>query len=284
MNIILTTSNIRIEERCIITALDAAACEYEIVDVRKKIFDRQKEITSSPSIVFNRCISQVQSLATVRYYESLGISCVNSAETIAACGDKQATTLRLQAAGVPTPRTVFALGRESALRAIEQLGMPVVIKPVVGSWGRMVVRVNDLDGAESVIELRENLQGSQHRLHYIQKFIDTGNRDIRVIAIDGEILTAYARKSDRWITNAARGARGEPCAVPPELERICRLASDVMGGGILSFDVFEVEDEGFLLNEVNHTTEFALAAQVTGIDIAGELVKYLKLRLAEWSR
>ena len=284
MTIILATSNIRIEEKLILASLDAAGCRYETVDVRQKVFGTVPDAAQSPSILLNRCISQIQSISTVRYYESLGVPCINSADTIAICGDKLATSLKLQAAGVPAPRFAFALGRQSALMAIEHLGPPVVVKPAIGSWGRMVVRINDRDAAEAVIELRENMPGPQHRLHYIQAFIETGNRDIRVIALDGDIVAAYARRSGHWITNAARGASGERCAVTPELERICRNASGAVGGGILSFDLFEVEHEGYLLNEINHTTEFALATHITGVNIAAELVSFAQRRLATWSR
>lgn len=282
MNVLLLTTNIRVEEKLIIAALDAYGCDYSVIDSRKRVFDREGEEVIDGMILFNRCIGQIQSISTTRYYESFGIPSVNSSETISVCGDKQAATLRFQAAGLAVPRTVFALGRESALRAVAELGPPVVIKPIVGSWGRMVVRANDLDSAEAIIELRENMPGPQHRLHYIQKLVETGNRDIRVITIDGDILAAYIRRSDHWITNAARGATGEPITRTPALETICRKASEAVGGGILSFDLFETANDGYLVNEANHTTEFALATQITGVNIAAAFVAFLQRKSVAW--
>ncbi|MFT4164681.1 MAG: RimK family alpha-L-glutamate ligase [Microlunatus sp.] len=280
MKLLFLTSNIRAEEKLLLQATERAGLEFLQVDVRQKVFDHTKENIIDPYLVINRCIGQTQALGSIRYYESLGLTCVNCSHTISLCGDKQAMTLALQAANLPTPKTVFAMGRASAMRAIQEMGFPVVIKPTTGSWGRMVVRANDLTAAEAILDLRENLTGPQHRLHYIQRLVDTGNSDIRVIMLDDHILTAFRRISDHWITNAARGARGEKIEVSHTLAKLCRATSNVAGGGILSIDVFETEREGYLINEVNHTTEFMLAMTVTQLDIAGSIIDYLKVKLA----
>jgi len=276
MPVIYLTSNIRTEEKKILAELVKAGLKYEHIDVRKKVFNRDLEHGLDGCVVFNRCMSQTQSLACIRYYESMGLRCINSSKTISLCGDKQAMTMALQAAHIPTPQAVFALDRNSALKAIQEIGFPVVIKPSTGSWGRLVVRAHNMDSAEAILDLRQHLTGPQHRLHYIQKYIDTKNQDIRVIMIDNDIVAAYRRVSDHWITNAARGAKGVRMHICSELERICRATSHVAGGGVLSIDLFDTEDGGFLVNEVNHTSEFALAGDVTNINIAEYVVEYLR--------
>nr|WP_254453134.1 lysine biosynthesis protein LysX [Ruegeria atlantica] len=273
------SSIIRTEEKLLLNALNSAGLAFSTIDVRKKIFDRTHESGLNADLVLNRCISQTQSLASVRYFESLGLTCVNSSSTIALSGDKQAMTLALQAARIPTPSTIFALDTKTALQATEQMGYPVVLKPTTGSWGRLVVKAHDRNAAEAVLDLREQLTGPQHRLHYIQKFIETGNSDLRAITLDGRIIAAYRRRSNHWITNASRGATGEKISISTDLEELCRATSEVAGGGILSIDLFETDQSGLLVNEVNHTTEFALATDVTGVNIASEIVNYLKARL-----
>ncbi len=279
MKLLFLSSIIRAEEKLLLNALHSSGLAFSQIDIRKKILDRTHDADLAASLVLNRCISQIQSLAGVRYFESLGVTCVNSASTIALSGDKQAMTLALQAAGIPTPPTVFALDAKTALQAIEQMGYPVVLKPITGSWGRLVVKAHDRNAAEAILDLREQLAGPQHRLHYIQKFIETGNSDLRAITLDGRIIAAYRRRSDHWITNASRGATGETISISSDLEQLCRATSEIAGGGILSIDLFETDQHGLLVNEVNHTTEFALATNVTGVNIASEIVNYLRARL-----
>jgi [lysine-biosynthesis-protein LysW]--L-2-aminoadipate ligase len=207
--------------------------------------------------------------------EGWGIPTVNPAAVAEICGDKLATSAALTRAGVPQPRTVVAFSREAALEAIEELGYPVVLKPVVGSWGRLIAKINDRDAAEAVLEHKATLGSVQHSVFYLQEFIDKPGRDIRAFVIGSELVTAIYRKSPHWITNTARGAEGEICPLTPELEDLCQRATEAVGGGVLSVDLMEDPQRGYLVNEINHGTEFHTTQPMTGIDLADLMVGYV---------
>jgi len=176
--------------------------------------------------------------------------------------------------GVPQPHNMTAFTPEAALEAIETFGYPVVLKPVVGSWGRLLAKVNDRDAAEAIFEHKATLGSTQHQVFYVQEYIDKPGRDIRAVVIGEHVLTAMYRKSEHWITNTARGGEGELCPITPEIESICLGAAKAMGGGVLAIDLIEHSERGYLINEVNHTMEFHTMQPLSGIDIAGEIAEY----------
>jgi [lysine-biosynthesis-protein LysW]--L-2-aminoadipate ligase len=182
--------------------------------------------------------------------------------------------------GIPQPHNATAFTPEAALEAIEKMGYPVVLKPVVGSWGRLLAKVNDRDAAEAVLEHKATLGSAQHSVFYIQEYIDKPGRDIRVIVIGGNAITAMYRKSEHWITNTARGGEGELCPITPEIEALSLRAAASVGGGVLAVDLVEHPDRGLIVNEINHTMEFHTTQPLTGVDIGGLIVDYV-MRVAQ---
>ena len=154
------------------------------------------------------------------------------------------------------------------------MGYPVVLKPVIGSWGRLLAKVNDRDTAEAILEHKATLGSVQHSVFYIQEYIRKPGRDIRVVVVGDKVITAIYRKSEHWITNTARGGEGELCPVTPELEEVSLKAAQAVGGGVLAVDVIEDPERGMLVNEVNHTMEFHTVQPLSGIDIADTIVGY----------
>jgi [lysine-biosynthesis-protein LysW]--L-2-aminoadipate ligase len=154
------------------------------------------------------------------------------------------------------------------------MGYPVVLKPVIGSWGRMVSRINDRDAAEAILEHREVLGNYQQNIFYIQEYIKKPGRDIRAFVVGDKTIAAIYRTSEHWITNTARGGQGSACEVTPDLDKICADAARAVGGGVLAVDILEDPKRGFLVNEVNHTMEFHTSVPVTGIDIPGFVIDY----------
>jgi [lysine-biosynthesis-protein LysW]--L-2-aminoadipate ligase len=204
-----------------------------------------------------------------------GVRTVNTHDVIENCGDKFITTQLLLEQGVPTTRVMMAFTPESALKAIETLGYPCVLKPVVGSWGRGVVRVNDRDAAEAVVGLRDELGGYQQHIYYVQEMIAKPQRDIRSFVIGERCIAAIYRTSAHWITNTHLGGKASNCPVTPELERISVAAAKAVGGGIVAVDLFEDPTRGLLVNEVNHTMEFRNSVPATGVDIPGLMAEYV---------
>jgi [lysine-biosynthesis-protein LysW]--L-2-aminoadipate ligase len=161
------------------------------------------------------------------------------------------------------------------------MGYPVVIKPVFGSWGRLLARINDRDAAEAILEHKEVLGSPQHNVIYIQEYVRKPGRDIRAFVVGDECICAIYRNSEHWITNTARGGRAENCPVTPEIGELSVRAAKAVGGGVLAVDLLEAPDRGFLVNEINHTMEFRNSIAPTGVDIPGRAVEYALERAAQ---
>jgi len=269
----LLHSTIRGDEKLILDAAKKRNIKIKLIDVREEVFNR-----NSYSLDFNvaleRCVSTVKGTHATRFFESLGVLVVNSSSIAAICEDKFVTSLILQKTKVPTPDFAMVFNPIQARTAIEQMGgYPVVIKPPLGSWGRLLAKVNDEDALDAILEHKEVLGSPQQKSFYLQKFIKKPGRDIRTFVIDGVTIAAIYRDSLHWITNTARGGVATNCPVTKELSQISKDASGAVGGGILSMDVFETDD-GLQINEINHTTEFKNSEKPTGVSISGAIVDY----------
>jgi [lysine-biosynthesis-protein LysW]--L-2-aminoadipate ligase len=225
--------------------------------------------------VLERSIHHSRALYALKVLNDVGVPTVNTAEVADVCGDKFKTTQALIKAGVPTPRTRLAFTPESAIQAIEELGYPAVLKPCIGSWGRLIAKVNDRESAEALLEHKEVLGSYHHSIFYIQEYIPKpAGRDIRAFVVGDECICAIYRTSKHWITNTARGGQASVCEVTPALADICVGAAHAVGGGVVAIDVFETLDGKLLVNEVNYTMEFRNSILPTGVNIPGRLVDY----------
>ncbi|HVC40184.1 MAG TPA: lysine biosynthesis protein LysX [Candidatus Dormibacteraeota bacterium] len=284
----LVCSRVRVEEKMLIDAF-ASRPGVEVVRVDDDLLDAPLSGAAAPhgaaaqlkgcDVVLLRALGHFRQVALAQLVESWSLPVVNASHVIETCGDKVRTTLALTAAGVPSPSSRLAFTQEAALEAVEELGYPCVIKPPVGSWGRLVARVNDRDAAEAVLEHKDLLGGPLHRVIYLQAHVDKPGRDLRAFVLDGHTVAAIGRRSDHWVTNTARGARAEAVAVTPELADLCRAAASAVGGGALAIDLLEGGD-GLLVNEVNATMEFRNSVEPTGVDIPGRLVEHTLRLLA----
>jgi [lysine-biosynthesis-protein LysW]--L-2-aminoadipate ligase len=226
-------------------------------------------------VVLDRSIHHGRSLYALTLLNAARVPTVNRAKVARICGDKILTTAALARAGLPVPKTVVTFTRESALDAIESMGYPVVLKPMVGSWGRLLAKINDRDAAEAVLEHKETLGSYQHGIFYIQEYVNKPQRDIRAIVVGEQTIGAIYRSSEHWITNTARNGHASICEVTPEIDQLCQKAAAAVGGGFLSVDLLEHED-GLLVNELNYTPEFHGFMDATGIPVADHVIDYVQ--------
>ena len=217
-------------------------------------------------VVLERCINHSRALHALRIFESAGIRCINSSHTAHVCGDKLLTSVVLAEHDVPQPEVRVAFTEESALRAIEEMGYPVVLKPSVGSWGRLLAKVNDRDAAEALLEHKTTLGSYHHSIFYIQKYVEKRGRDIRSFVVGDKCVAAIYRTSEHWITNTARGGAATNCPVNPEIADLSLRAARAVRGDAVALDIFE-GPEGYQVNEVNYTMEFKNSIAPTGVDI-----------------
>ena len=268
MRIAMTYTRLRVEERMLIDAFEDLGADVTPIDLRGVVFNpAQLGEWGSYDAVFDRSLSLTNTLTSVRILESLGVRCINPLQAIEICSDKLATTLALIRAGVATPEVRVAVDSESGITGIEQLGYPCVLKPTVGSWGRLVSRVNDRDAAEAILEHREILGSVQHSVVYAQEHIDKPDRDIRVFVVGGRAIAAIERRSEHWLTNTARGAVAAGMEVSDELADLSLRAVEAVGADIAAVDLLECPTRGLLVNELNHSMEFRNSTTTTGVEI-----------------
>ena len=271
-------TRLRLEEKYLLEELGKHS-DVEIVRINDG--DRFFDINQLPELVevlFERSISYSRGLYISRIFEAHGIPVVNSSLVAERCGDKYITSQILATNGIPTPRVLMAFDEESALQAIEAMGYPCVLKPVVGSWGRLLAKIENREMAEALIEHKASL-GVHHQVFYVQEYIDKPGRDIRAFVIGDEAICAIYRSSENWITNTARGGVATNCPVTDEIAELCQRAAQTVGGGLLALDLFETEN-GLSVNEINHTMEFRNSIATTGVDIPQSMIEYVLTQVA----
>jgi [lysine-biosynthesis-protein LysW]--L-2-aminoadipate ligase len=273
-------SRIRLDEKLLLAELRDRGHEVTKIDVRKVTFD----LTDAPEafegldLVVDRCLATSRSLYATKFCEAYGIPVVNSHETAEVCADKAKNSLALAGAGVPTPETKVAFTTDSALEAIEEFGYPCVLKPVVGSWGRLMAKIDSRTAAEAILEHKATLGHYEHKVFYVQEFVDKPERDIRVLALDGEPVAAMVRHSDHWLTNAAKGAETNEFELDADAKSLVEKASDAVGGGLLGVDLMETES-GYTVHEVNHTVEFKALNDAVDVDVPAAVVDWLETKV-----
>ncbi|MFZ0555459.1 MAG: lysine biosynthesis protein LysX [Nitrososphaeraceae archaeon] len=269
--------NIRWEEKALFEAAKKKGINITMLDCKAlslKLEGKRDDILSNSNVI-QRCVSYFRSIHSTSMLEGLGYRVINSFETSNICGNKLFAHVTLRKNGVKTPRAIAAFSAESALSAIEEIGYPVVIKPTVGSWGRLIGLLRDRDAAASVIESREYMF-PLYRIYFFEEFVKRPPRDIRAIVIGNRVVAAIYRYSghEEWKTNMALGGRAEPCFVTNELEEICLKATDAVQGEFVGVDLMESDEDGLMVHEVNSTTEFKNTVRVTGVDIPSLAVEY----------
>jgi len=282
VNVGVLYSRIRQDEKLLLGELRERGHDVTKIDVRKQRFD----LTDAPEdfegvdVVVDRCLATSRSLYATKFCEQYGIPVVNSADTASTCADKVENSLALAAAGVPTPTTEVAFTTDAAMEIVEEFGYPCVLKPVMGSWGRLMAKIDSKSAAEAMLEHKETLGHYEHKVFYIQEFVEKPGRDIRVLAVDGEPIAAMARSGDHWLTNAAKGADTEAFELDDEALELVEAASDAVGGGLLGVDLMETGDS-YTVHEVNHTVEFKALNEAVDVDVPAAVVDWLETKVAE---
>ncbi|MFI0229844.1 RimK family alpha-L-glutamate ligase [Streptomyces sp. NPDC017086] len=274
--IAVLASRVGADEKRLFDALDRRGVAFDQVDTRGQWFlDGRRDLPWR--LVLNREIGQVRAAYAARSLAAAGVEVVNSADATEVCGDKWRTTLALRAAGLPVPRTALGLTPQAALDALETIGYPALVKPLTGSWGRLVVPLRDRAAAEGVFEYVAALSGPQSHLGYVQELIDKPGRDIRAIVVGGDLLGAVYRTGESLRTNVALGAATLPCEATPEITKLAVAAADAVGADIAGVDLIEDRDGRLLVLEVNHRVEFTgfQAALGDRVDVADRIVGHL---------
>lgn len=249
-----------------LTVHDAETIHFEITGKDEKDFE---------SAILQRSISYFRGIHITAILENIGVTVLNSYQAASICGNKILTSLTLSKEKIPTPRTIIAFTKEAALDAIEKIGYPAVLKPIIGSWGRLIAPLKDIDSARAILENREYMY-PLYQIYYIQEMVLRPQRDIRCFVIGDQAVAAIYRYSapGDWKTNIARGGHAEPCKITSEIEDLSLKAAASVGGGAFGVDMMESE-RGLTVHEINNTTEFNMTVRTTGVDIPRLLLEFL---------
>ena len=275
--ICIVFDRLRTEEKLLQKNAEELGYETSMVDAKITSFDTDSkpENFEFGDVVLERCVSYYRGLHFTACLEFMDIPVINKFDVANTCGNKMITSMLLKKNNIPTPKTYFSFSAEAALENFEKIGYPLVIKPIIGSWGRSVMPIKDKDTAEAVIENRQVTDGPQDRIYYLQEMIDRPPRDIRVITVGDQAISAMYRKSSGGFkTNIALGANPELCEITKEIEDLCEKTSKAVGGGILGIDLMEDKKKGLVVHEVNNTVEFKGLVKVSKKNIPKEMIDY----------
>ncbi len=265
---------IRWEEKALLEAGKKKNVDLQMLDCKKLSLDLDSEIKDYGTVL-QRCVSYYRNLHSTAGLEGMGVNVINCLNTGIFAGNKLFTHMLLKKQGIPTPFATVSFSKEAALESLEKHGYPQIIKPTVGSWGRMVSKINDTDSAEGIIESREKMYPI-YQIHYLEEFVQRPPRDIRAIVVGDKVVAAIYRSSGNgsWKTNMALGGVAEECKVSNEMEDICIKAKNAVQGQIVGVDLMESKDKGLVVHEVNNTTEFKNTVRVCEVDIPSLMLDY----------
>ena len=269
---------VRFEEKALYEKTQSMGIKSKIVDAKTLTIGTCSKARDFQlgDVILQRSVSYYRGLYLTACLEFLGFKVINRFEVGQVCGNKLITSIRLAENKIPTPKTQFAFSAESGLETIKNKGFPVVLKPIVGSWGRGIYPLRDLETASMIIEMREEDDSPLSRIYYIQEMVDRPSRDIRCIVIGDQVLTAIYRYSSQseWRTNVALGGKVELASITKEMEDLALSAARAVGGGILGVDMMEDKNRGLVVHEINNTVEFRGAASVSKADIPNQMINY----------
>jgi [lysine-biosynthesis-protein LysW]---L-2-aminoadipate ligase len=272
----LLYDTIRWEEKAIYEAAKKKGIEIKKIDCKDLVLDLNTLNSEYDNqIIIQRCVSYFKSLHSTAALEGLGAKVINPLNTAIICGNKLFTHMLIQKKGIRTPKVITAFSSQSALSALDDFGYPAIIKPTIGSWGRLIALLQDKEAAKAVFEDREHMF-PLYQIYYLEEFVSRPPRDIRAIVVGDNVVAAIYRYSekDEWKTNMALGGRAENCPITGELEDICIKSSQAVGGKIVGVDLMESSKDGLVVHEVNNTTEFKNTVRITGINIQDMIVDY----------
>ena len=275
-SLIILYDVIRWEEKALYEAALKKGIKVENLDCKNMGIDlNDKNSKYSGEVILQRSVSYFKNVHSTAALEGLGARVINSLYTAIMCGNKMYAHMELQKAGIRTPKAMAAFSEESAMEVLDKIGYPVVIKPTVGSWGRLIALLRDKEAARAVIEDREHMF-PLYQIYYFEEFVKRPPRDIRAIVVGDRVVAAIYRYSGQgeWKTNMALGGHAEMCPVTNELEDVCLKAKSIVHGEVVGVDLMESDSQGLLVHEVNNTTEFKNTVRVTGIDIPGLIIDY----------
>jgi len=227
-------------------------------------------------IVLQRAISHTTALNVTLALESMGLRVINTSNATAMAMNKLWTASILARAGIKIPRTAIAFSEESCYKSAQLLGYPIVVKPIDGSWGRLIAMARDDEELRAILEHRIYIPNPTMKVHMVQEYVKKPGRDIRIFVVGDETPAAIYRISNHWITNTARGGKAVAAKIDAELSELALKTARLIGIEVAGIDVFEDPERGYVVNEINAVPEFKNTVAATGIQLHRNIMEYIK--------
>ncbi|MER7754707.1 RimK family alpha-L-glutamate ligase [Kitasatospora sp. NPDC097643] len=280
-NVAIVADRISWEERQLIQAAPALGLHVDwINDESLCLGDPGAPAVQSYDALLVRSRSYTRGGLVATLAESAGIPVLNTARAINACENKAVLRTVLRDAGVPVPDFRLVLSRKDFEKALEELGVPVVLKPIFGGMGKRVTLIRDTDTAQSVYDYVEDLGHAFEQACLVEPFL-AGGSSVRCLVAGHDIVAAaeFTSAGTDWRSNAALGNRSSAIAHDPEVVKIVDAVVNELGAGIYGVDLFRTDD-GLVVNEVNHAPAFKGVASTTGADIPTAIASYVQELIA----
>ncbi len=253
-------SQLREDEKALIAAARRQGVEPVLINTDELTFDLVDGRVIAPGeveVVLERGIDHFVALYSLLLLEKAGVTTVNRYDVARVCGDKLLTTVAFHDNNVPTPQTQISFSTSSAMTSIEELGYPVMIKPITGDKGALVARLNDFDAAKAMIEYKDRLGQYDHAIYYLQSYIQNRpGRDIRAFVIGEQVAKAVYLIANKATSSGDSNLTVIDCPLTPEIEQIALAAARAVGGGVLAVDLIE-DGDSLKAIEVDYTIEFS---------------------------
>jgi Lysine biosynthesis enzyme LysX len=269
---------LRWEEKEIIKEAKQKGVAVDLINIKKIYFkiDPSLENKFLNELILQRCASSIRRIYSTAILEQGGAKVVNSFNTCLISSNKLLTNLALLKKGLPTPLAYASFSEEACLESSTHLNYPLVFKPVVGSWGRLVLRVKDSEELKNLLEYRNYINSMYKEIYYLQEFINKPSRDIRCIIVGDEVVAlTYRYQAEKdFRTNVAIGGKVSEAKLNEEQIELFFKAKEAVEGEIVGIDAMEKQDQ-ILIHEVNSSVEFKGAYQVFGRKIVEKIVDYM---------
>lgn len=266
-------SRVRTDEKRLMA--EAAVRGVEVVSIDNTVlhFDLDRNHLEV-DVLLERCVDHHRADYALKIAEDWGIPTVNRHTVVETYGNKLLTAMAFMADGVTTPEVRVAFTPESALAAMEEIGYPVVMKPIEGPPGQLISRIQDKYTADTVLEHKNILGAYHHSIFFIQKYIEKPGHDIRAFVVGDRTVAALSVLTNHWISPIEEGGLVAAYPVTDELNEVAIRAARAVGGGVLAVDLIQTKDEWLTL-EINQPTGLTEAAAMTGVNVPGLIIDYV---------
>jgi len=283
MKIAIFHNRITWEIKRLINELEKNNISYDFFNNQNIYFklSKEKDLDHQYDLILERSLSYFRGLYSCAILETKGYNVINNFECLQITGNKLLTSLKLIENDIPTPNTCFAFKEDTSLKAIDhEIHFPAIIKPIIGSWGRLIAKLDDQNSARSNLECREMMGNILQKQYYIQEYIKSDDHksptDIRVFIVGDECIGAMGRfnPDDDFRSNIALGGTAKEVEINDDLEKICIKTSKAVKGEIIGVDLMEKEGKLKVI-EVNGTPQFRGLSTSSNINVAQKIVNYI---------